>query len=119
MKAKVWIVGISLLLTAPFCLAYSFLTHETLIDIEWDSSIKPLLLNRFPNATPAELREARAYAYGGSTIPPLGLRQNILAFDADPNAPIATKRHARQWRKVQEDLAILQQLPATRIPDAK
>jgi len=72
MKAKAWIVGISLLLTAPFCLAYSFLTHETLIDIEWDSSIKPLLLSRFPNATPAELREARAYAYGGSTIQDAG-----------------------------------------------
>ena len=57
---------------APFCLAYSFLTHETLIDIAWDASIKPMLLSRYPNATPEELRDARAFAYGGSTIQDAG-----------------------------------------------
>lgn len=72
MPWKAAIVALGVLLATQLCLAYSFLTHETLIDIAWDSSIKPVLLSRFPNATPAELREARAYAYGGSTIQDAG-----------------------------------------------
>jgi len=51
--------------------------------------------------------------------PPLGLRRNILAFYSDPNAPIATKRHPKQWAKVQQELEVLRNMPATRIPDAK
>ena len=38
----------------------------------WDSSIRVLLLERFPNATPEELTQAHAYAYGGSIIQDLG-----------------------------------------------
>jgi hypothetical protein len=53
-------------------LGYSVLTHEAIIDAEWDQQIKPLLLRRFPNATPEQLRQAQAYAYGGSVIQDLG-----------------------------------------------
>jgi hypothetical protein len=52
--------------------AYSVLTHEQLIDLTWADSIQPLLLKRYPNLTPAQLREARAYAYGGCVIQDLG-----------------------------------------------
>lgn len=52
--------------------AYSVLTHEELIDLTWADSIQPLLLRRFPNLTPAQLREAHAYAYGGCVIQDLG-----------------------------------------------
>ena len=52
--------------------AYSVLTHEEIIDIAWNDSIQPLLLKRFPNLTPAQLREAHAYAYGGCVIQDLG-----------------------------------------------
>lgn len=52
--------------------AYSLLTHEELIDLTWDDSIVPLLLSRYPNLTPAQLQEARAYAYGGSVIQDIG-----------------------------------------------
>jgi hypothetical protein len=69
-KAAIIVVGF--VAAAPLCAAYSFLTHETLIDIAWDSSIKPVLLSRYPNATPEELRDARAFAYGGSTIQDAG-----------------------------------------------
>jgi hypothetical protein len=51
---------------------YSVLTHEELIDLAWNDSIRPLLLARFPNATEAQLREAHAYAYGGSAIQDMG-----------------------------------------------
>ncbi len=52
--------------------AYSVLTHEQLIDLTWADSIQPLLLKRYPNLTPAQLREAHAYAYGGCVIQDLG-----------------------------------------------
>lgn len=52
--------------------AYSVLTHEAIIDSIWDTTLKPILLTRFPNATPEQLREAHAYAYGGSIIQDMG-----------------------------------------------
>ncbi len=58
-------------LTPPVC-GYSVLTHEAIIDAEWDDQLKPFLLERFPNATPEQLREAQAYAYGGSVIQDMG-----------------------------------------------
>jgi hypothetical protein len=51
---------------------YSVLTHEAIIDSTWDSAIKPLLLTRFPASTVEELKQAHAYAYGGSVIQDLG-----------------------------------------------
>ncbi len=51
---------------------FSVLTHEELIDLTWADSIRPLLLKRYPNLTPAQLRAARAYAYGGCVIQDVG-----------------------------------------------
>ncbi len=61
-----------LLVFAPVCPAYSVLTHEEIIDLLWDQGIKPLLLARYPKATPEELLKAHAYAYGGSVIQDIG-----------------------------------------------
>ncbi|MGH9606525.1 MAG: zinc dependent phospholipase C family protein [Terracidiphilus sp.] len=62
-----------LLILFPRCTAaYSLLTHEELIDLTWQDSIVPLLLSRYPNLTPAQLKEARAYAYGGCVIQDMG-----------------------------------------------
>jgi hypothetical protein len=72
MKEKVWAATAVLLLAAPLCFGYSFLTHEAIVDMAWQTSIKPVLLRYYPHATPAQLREARAYAYGGSTIQDAG-----------------------------------------------
>lgn len=52
--------------------AYGILTHQQLIDQSWQSTIVPILLSRFPSLTPAQLREAHGYAYGGSAIQDLG-----------------------------------------------
>ena len=52
--------------------AYSFLTHDAMIDVAWQGSIRPLLLARFPTATEAQLQAARSYAYGGATIQDMG-----------------------------------------------
>src|SRR5579859_2558717 len=67
---------ISLLLLLLLCTAnsfsYSVLTHEELIDLAWNGSIRPLLLAKFPGATEAQLHEAHAYAYGGCVIQDMG-----------------------------------------------
>ena len=52
--------------------AYSVLSHEAIIDTVWLTNIVPLLKQQFPNATPDELREAHAYAYGGAIIQDMG-----------------------------------------------
>ena len=52
--------------------AYSVLAHEANIDALWDTTIAPMLHARFPEATAAEIVEARAYAYGGCVIQDLG-----------------------------------------------
>jgi len=48
------------------------LAHETVVDTAWDDRLVPLLRQRFPNATAADLRRARAFAYGGSVVQDLG-----------------------------------------------
>ena len=57
---------------APGAHAYSVLTHEQLIDLTWQNSIAPLLRSRYPNLTPEQLEQARAYAYGGCVIQDIG-----------------------------------------------
>lgn len=57
---------------APSCSAYSFLTHQQIIDLTWKDSIRPTLLARFPQATDRQIRNARAFAYGGATIQDMG-----------------------------------------------
>jgi len=54
------------------CLAYAVLAHEAIIDSAWNESIRPLLLKRFPGATPEALKQAHAYAYGGAIIQDVG-----------------------------------------------
>ncbi|HUZ04749.1 MAG TPA: hypothetical protein VMU62_05285, partial [Acidobacteriaceae bacterium] len=43
---------------------------------------------------------------------PAGLKRDILAFYADPNAPITTRKHARAWKQVLANLATLKQMQA-------
>jgi hypothetical protein len=52
--------------------AYSVLTHEEIVDLAWKSEIRPLLIERFPGMTKEQIKEAHAYAYGGSVIQDLG-----------------------------------------------
>jgi Zinc dependent phospholipase C len=73
-----------------FCLAcptpsdaYSIMAHEAIIDAGWDISIKPLLLQRFPQATHDELKQAHAYAYGGAIIQDMGYYPHGSHFFSD------------------------------------
>lgn len=68
------VFGVFVLLVAlcPPTSAYSVLTHEEIVDLAWDGSIKPLILERFPDATEDDLKQAHAFAYGGAVIQDLG-----------------------------------------------
>jgi hypothetical protein len=59
------------------------LSHEAIIDSAWDTNIKPVLLQRFPHATPDELRQAHGYAYGGAIIQDLGYYPHGSVFFSD------------------------------------
>jgi hypothetical protein len=59
------------------------LSHEAIIDSAWDTSIKPILLKRFPSVTPDELRLAHGYAYGGAIIQDLGYYPHGSPFFSD------------------------------------
>jgi hypothetical protein len=63
---------VAALVTEQRVSAYSVLAHESNIDALWDTHIRPLLQRRFPRSTPQDLKDARAFAYGGSVIQDLG-----------------------------------------------
>lgn len=52
--------------------SYSVLTHEEVVDLLWKDQIQPLLRQRFPAATDEDMRQAHAYAYGGSVLQDMG-----------------------------------------------
>src|SRR5271168_3767864 len=63
---------IVLLVAPPRSGAYSDRAHEAIVDAAWDEAIRPLLLERFPQATPEHLKTAHGYAYGGCVIQDMG-----------------------------------------------
>jgi hypothetical protein len=67
-----FIVLVVLMGSTGVSFAYSVLTHEEIVDLMWTGEIRPLLLERFPELTEDQLREAHAYAYGGSVIQDIG-----------------------------------------------
>ncbi len=52
--------------------AFSVVAHLEAIDASWDRQLAALLEHRFGHLTAAQLKEARAYAYGGALIQDLG-----------------------------------------------
>jgi hypothetical protein len=69
---RVMAVFLVMLLCASVSFAYSVLTHEQIIDLLWTDELRPLLLERFPELTEDQLKEAHGYAYGGAVIQDLG-----------------------------------------------
>jgi len=62
----------ALLLAQRPAQAYSVLSHQANIDSCWTPCLLPAIERRFPGGSPDELREAKAYAYGGSIIQDMG-----------------------------------------------
>src|SRR5262245_30761802 len=70
--SSAFVAAMLLLLTARPAGAYSVMAHVGAVDEYWDSHIAGLLKQRFGPLSPDQLREARAYAYGGALIQDLG-----------------------------------------------
>jgi Zinc dependent phospholipase C len=66
------LIGMFVLGNVPPATAYSVLTHEQIVDFAWEKHIRKVLLDRYPDATPEDLRLAHAYAYGGCVIQDMG-----------------------------------------------
>src|SRR5215467_359062 len=67
-----FLLATSLVFQVPNLFSYSVLTHEAVIDAQWKESIEPLLHRRFPGLSAEDLKQAHAYAYGGSIIQDMG-----------------------------------------------
>jgi hypothetical protein len=80
---SVWLVLSLWLASTNVAAGYSVLTHEAIVDAAWDISIRPLLLQRFPNSTAEELKIAHGYAYGGAIIQDLGYYPHGSHFFSD------------------------------------
>jgi len=57
---------------ATACFGYSVLTHEAIVDANWNTVLLPLIKRKFPAATDEGLKNAHAFAYGGCVMPDLG-----------------------------------------------
>src|ERR1700688_3533847 len=72
-QALAVLCALTMLLVFPECgSAYSVMSHQAIIDVEWESGIKRALHARFPGATENEIDRGQAYAYGGAIIQDLG-----------------------------------------------
>jgi hypothetical protein len=71
-RARLACLLVFVLATSGLSVSYSVLTHEEVVDLVWKDSIRGLLLQRFPQATPEDLQKAHAYAYGGCLIQDMG-----------------------------------------------
>jgi hypothetical protein len=60
------------LVCSGFGNGYSVLTHEEIVDLLWKDQLRPMLLERFPEASEEDLKQAHSYAYGGSVVQDMG-----------------------------------------------
>lgn len=74
------------------------------LDLDTGNPVKPGTY-RLTDETYAQLLD-QLTSHQGSAIN-AELRQNILDFYADPDAPIYTKRDAEAWKRVQAELSVL------------
>lgn len=65
-------LALALVLSGSPLEGYSVLSHEAIVDSLWGPVIRPLLLERYPTASAAQLQEAHAYVYGGCVIQDMG-----------------------------------------------
>ena len=66
------IVCTAALMWPPAAGAYSVLSHEEIVDMAWKDRIVPMLRARFPDMSIDDIRQAHAFAYGGSVIQDIG-----------------------------------------------
>ena len=48
---------------------------------------------------------------------PQGIKEDIVAYYADPGAPITTKKNPQRWAQVEKDLVTLKSMPTSPLPE--
>ena len=66
------LVSIVFVVHTTRCFGYSVLTHEAIVDANWNKVLVPILKQKFPGVSDEELKNAHAFAYGGCVMPDLG-----------------------------------------------
>src|ERR1700761_6546096 len=91
--------------------------HQTLAnrDLDTGAPVQPGTY-RLTDDTYAKLL-SRLTADPHHTIPP-GLKSDIIAYYADADAPIHTKRNPTEWARVQSELQTLRTMPVSDQPIA-
>jgi hypothetical protein len=69
---RVFTFFLFVLVCSGFGKGYSVLTHEEVVDLLWKDQLRPMLLERFPQASDEDLKQAHSYAYGGSVVQDMG-----------------------------------------------
>ncbi len=77
-------------------------------DLDTGATVRPGAY-RLTDDTYAEL--LRRLTADPTHLVPAGLKQDIAAYYADPDAPISTKQNRKKWAEVQADLKILDTMP--------
>jgi hypothetical protein len=79
-------------------------------DLDTGEVVKP---GGYPltDTTYAELLD-RLTRTPAQAIPP-GIKSDVEAYYADPHAPIVTRQNPNEWKKVQDELKILDAMPAS------
>ena len=72
LKHYLWLVLLTLSCFPLTAKSFSILAHEAIVDSEWDRTLKPMLLRKYPAATLDELIKAHSFAYGGSLVADIG-----------------------------------------------
>ena len=79
-------------------------------DLDTGMPVKP---GGYPLTDQTYARLLHRIASGPSHPVPLGLKEDVLHYYADPSSPITTKRHPEQWARLQAELKTLQILPVS------
>jgi hypothetical protein len=76
-------LGLALLCFTLPANSFSILAHEAIVDAEWDLTLKPMLLKRYPGASLDDLIKAHSYTYGGSLVADIGYMPGGDAYFTD------------------------------------
>ena len=77
------LIAATLLFSCLTSKAYSILAHEAVIDATWQTSLLPLIRERYPNLKGEDVKMAHSYAYGGAMVADMGYMPFGNAFFTD------------------------------------
>ncbi|HKD16210.1 MAG TPA: zinc dependent phospholipase C family protein [Candidatus Angelobacter sp.] len=113
---KMYIQSVEWTVTFYDMLLTEFETHQLdLPNRDYDTG-RPTSAGEYELADKTYAKLLQKHAKNGFAQMPAALRSNLLAYYADPDRPIETKKHKKDWKEVLHDLDLLKaQQSATQI----